>query len=222
MTTLRVGRLWLAGLMVALIGLMLVPGASAAPDRAVFSGGSDQVITVYAPSAGAVVAELTAWERNADGTWKVFAGPVPADVGADGVVAANEFSTRTPAGVFPLSQAFGRQPAPETAMPYFQSDRRDWWDANPLSPTYNTHVRQDASPGGNSENLYAAGPLYDYAVAIGYNAARIPGLGSAMFLHVTDGTTTEGCVAIDRDTLTSLLGRLDPAKNPVIEIAVGA
>ncbi|WP_054246710.1 L,D-transpeptidase family protein [Rhodococcus opacus] len=222
MTTLRVGRLWLAGLMVALIGLVLAPGASAAPDRAVFSGASDQVITVYAPSAGAVIAELTAWERTADGTWQVFAGPVPADVGAEGIGAANEFSTRTPAGVFPLSQAFGRQPAPETAMPYFQSDRRDWWDSNPLSPTYNTHVRQDASPGGNSENLSAAGPLYDYAVAIGYNAARVPGLGSAMFLHVTDGTTTEGCVAIDRDTLTSLLGRLDPAKNPVIEIAVGA
>ncbi|MFC0452999.1 L,D-transpeptidase family protein [Rhodococcus jostii] len=222
MTTLRVGRLCVLGLMVALGGMVLAPVASAAPEGAVFSGAADQVVTVHVPSAGAVAGTLTAWERGADGAWQVFAGPVAADVGAEGIGAADEFSTRTPAGVFPLTQAFGRQSAPATAMPYFQSDRRDWWDSNPLSPTYNTHVRQDASPGGNSENLYEAGPLYDYAVAIGHNAARIPGAGSAMFLHVTDGTTTEGCVATDRDTLVALLGRLDPAKRPVIEIAVGA
>ncbi|MFC9557062.1 L,D-transpeptidase [Rhodococcus sp. NPDC056960] len=222
MTRLRLGRSCVLGLMTALSGMVLAPVASAAPEGTAFSGDAEQVVTVHVPSAGAVVGRLTGWERGADGAWRVFAGPVAADLGAEGIGAANEFSTRTPAGVFPLTQAFGRQPAPATAMPYFQSDRRDWWDSNPLSPTYNTHVRQDATPGGMSENLYDAGPLYDYAVAIGYNAARIPGAGSAMFLHVTDGTTTEGCVATDRDTLTYLLGRLDPAKRPVIEIAVGA
>src|SRR6478672_7358333 len=104
MTRLRLGRSCVLGLMTALSGMVLAPVASAAPEGAAFSGDAEQVVTVQVPSAGAVVGRLTGWERGTDGVWRVFAGPAAADLGAEGIGAANEFSTRTPAGVFPLTQ----------------------------------------------------------------------------------------------------------------------
>jgi L,D-peptidoglycan transpeptidase YkuD (ErfK/YbiS/YcfS/YnhG family) len=199
------------------------PRPAAAPDPdsppLTYWGPARQLITVVADSAGSTTATLTAWERTDTG-WRSMIGPVTAFVGAAGIGQASEGSTRTPAGAWALGQAFGRQPNPGTAMPYFRTDGNDWWNGNVTSPAYNTHVRQAANPGGASENLYGAGPVYDYAIDMGYNTARVPGAGSAMFLHVTDGRPSAGCVAIDRAALVSILQWLDPAKGPVIDIAV--
>ncbi len=208
-------------LLAVAFGLVAAPRSDAAVDALIFSGTSDQVITVYAPNAESTVAELAAWERKADGRWRPVTAPVVAQVGAQGIGSTDEFSARTPAGVFPMAESFGRLPDPGTALPYFQTDGQDWWDSNPVSPTYNTHVRQAVSPGGLSENLYDEGAVYDYAAVIGYNTARTPGAGSAIFLHVTNGLPTAGCVAIDGDALASILRALDPAKRPVIAIGVG-
>jgi L,D-peptidoglycan transpeptidase YkuD (ErfK/YbiS/YcfS/YnhG family) len=43
-----------------------------------------------------------------------------------------------------------------------------------------------------------------------YNTARIPGRGSAMFLHVDTGHATNGCVSLPRAELVRLLRRLRP------------
>lgn len=200
-----------------------VPQSAGAPDPdsppLTYWGPARQLITVVADSASATTATLTAWERS-DAGWRSVVGPVTAFVGAAGIGQASEGSTRTPAGTWALGQAFGRQPNPGTAMPYFRTDSNDWWNGNVNSPAYNTHVRQAGNPGGASENLYGAGAVYDYAVDMGYNTARVPGAGSAMFLHVTDGRPSAGCVAIDRAALVSILRWLDPAKQPVIDIAV--
>jgi L,D-peptidoglycan transpeptidase YkuD (ErfK/YbiS/YcfS/YnhG family) len=51
---------------------------------------------------------------------------------------------------------------------------------------------------------------------IAYNAARTPGLGSAIFLHVSTGGPTAGCVSVTQDQLLSLLRWLDPARQPRI------
>ena len=141
-------------------------------------------------------------------------GDVGVGEGADGV-------HRTPVGTFAFDQAFGRAPNPGTKMPYFQATKQDWWDEDAGSPTYNTHVRSAADPSAVTENLYDSGPVYDYAVNIAVNPQRIPGKVSGIFLHVTDGTPTWGCVAIDRNDMKSLLTWLDPAANPRITIGVG-
>ena len=197
------------------------PAAAADPDSPplTYFGPARQLITVVADSASSTTATLTAWERT-DAGWRTVVGPVRAFVGQAGIGQASEGSSKTPAGVWSLGQAFGRQPNPGTAMPYFTTDSYDWWNGNVNSAAYNTHVRQAGNPGGASENLYGAGAVYDYAVDMGYNTARVPGAGSAMFLHVTDGAPSAGCVAIDRAALVSILRWLDPAKNPVIDIAV--
>ena len=179
-----------------------------------------QMIVVTAPVASSQTATLTAFEKDAAGAWKPVIGPTKADLGEKGMGKAQDNVYRTPQGTFALDQAFGRQENPGTKMPYFKVDNQDWWDANPKSPTYNTHVRQSQSPGGGSENLYNMGPVYDYAVNVAHNPNRVPGDASAIFLHVSNGQPTWGCVAIEKQKMIDVLKWLDPAKNPKITIGV--
>jgi L,D-peptidoglycan transpeptidase YkuD (ErfK/YbiS/YcfS/YnhG family) len=72
----------------------------------------------------------------------------------------------------------------------------------------------------NRGNLYDSGPVYDYAVNIAVNPS-IPGRVAGIFLHVTDGNPTWGCVAIGRDEMRSVLTWLDPSASPAITIGVG-
>jgi L,D-peptidoglycan transpeptidase YkuD (ErfK/YbiS/YcfS/YnhG family) len=183
-----------------------------------------QVVTVVASSSSSSTAELTAWERSANG-WVPVLGPVTARVGRAGIGRASESSTRTPAGMFSLSEAFGRSADPGTALPYRRVDGDDWWVSDPRSPRYNRYAqcapRTCDFNEAAGENLYAAGAVYDLAAVIGYNRGGTPGAGSAFFLHVTNGAPTAGCVAIDRGSLRDLLRWLRPAASPVIAIGVG-
>jgi hypothetical protein len=70
-------------------------------------------------------------------------------------------------------------------------------------------------------HLYDSGPVYDYAVNMAVNPQRIPGKVSGIFLHVTDGNPTWGCVAIGREEMKSILTWLDPAADPRITVGVG-
>ncbi|MCF8590564.1 L,D-transpeptidase family protein [Gordonia liuliyuniae] len=197
-----------------------IPGVPSAPGKAVDNTG--QMIVVTAPVASSQTATLTGFEKDAEGVWKPAEGigPVKAYLGEKGMGKAQDNVYRTPQGTFPLDQAFGRQANPGTKMPYFQANQQDWWDANPKSPTYNQHVQQAKSPGGDSENLYDMGPVYDYAVNINHNPTRTPGDASAIFLHVDNGEPTWGCVATERQTMVNILKWLDPAKNPKVTIGV--
>lgn len=196
-------------------------GSADAPGGAEDAGAATgQMIVVTAPKATDTTATLTAFERGSDDSWKPVIGPTKAFLGSLGMGEPQDNVHRTPEGTFPLDQAFGRQENPGTKMPYIKVDQQDWWDSDPKSPTYNTHVRQAQSPGGDSENLYNSGPVYDYAVNIAHNPQRTPGKASAMFLHVTNNEPTMGCVAIDRELMKKILVWLDPAKSPKITIGV--
>ena len=184
--------------------------------------GCRQLITVNTTSSSATVGQLSAWERHDDGGWWPVLGPITCHVGSLGIGAASEGSSRTPAGTFALNVAFGRQPNPGTAMSYFQTDSLDWWDENPTSPTYNEHVRRSTSPGGASEHLYYITPQYEYAVNINSNPSRTPYAGSAIFLHVTDGGPTAGCVSIAESDLVGILRWLRPDHHPYASMRVGA
>ncbi|MET4164782.1 L,D-peptidoglycan transpeptidase YkuD (ErfK/YbiS/YcfS/YnhG family) [Gordonia terrae] len=195
-------------------------GSADGADAPGTGGATSQMIVVTAPKASDTTATLTAFDKGADGGWKPVIGPTKASLGSLGMGEPKDNVHRTPAGTFALDQAFGRAANPGTKMPYLKVDQQDWWDSNMKSPTYNTHVRQPQSPGGDSENLYNSGPVYDYAVNIAHNPQRTPGRASAMFLHVTNGQPTMGCVAIERELMKQILVWLDPAKNPKITIGV--
>ncbi len=212
-------RKTLACLGVALLTLPLASPAAAQPAAA--AAQTTQWIVVGVPTASATSGTLTAFQQTG-GQWKPFLGPTPAKVGALGVGAPADGVHRTPVGTFTFDQAFGRQPNPDTKMPYFQATNQDWWDEDADSPTYNTRVRSPHKPSSIAENLYDSGPVYDYAVNITVNPQRIPGKVSGIFLHVTDGNPTWGCVGIGRDEMRTLLAWLDPAAAPKITIGVGS
>lgn len=202
-----------AGPAVVLLGVLSAGSAGAQPVR-------EQLIIVEAPQADSPIGTLTAYERSG-GEWRTVLGPTRADLGELGVGEPQDDVFRTPVGTFPLGMAFGREPNPGTTMPYTQVDSWDWWDEDVDSATYNTLVRSQAKPSEDAENLGRSGEIYDYAVLVEHNPQRVPGRSAGIFVHVTDGEPTWGCVAIDRDQMRALLQWLDPAAAPRITVGVG-
>ena len=200
---------------VATTALLTAPQAAAfAPWFATKVGGATQVLAVT--GAGGSDAKLDVWERTPAG-WKPVAGGVgiPAKIGSKGM-SANHFegSMMTPKGIYTLDFAFGTQPDPGSGLKYVQVGRNHWWDGDVASPTYNTMQVCDrencrfATTGTGTENL--AIPQYAHAVVMGVNKERIPGKGSAFFLHTSTGNATAGCVAIDDGTLVKIMRWLRP------------
>jgi L,D-peptidoglycan transpeptidase YkuD (ErfK/YbiS/YcfS/YnhG family) len=181
-----------------------------------------QVITVQASTPRSRVAVLRTWRRNASGQYVQVSGPYIAFVGIHGVGPTREGHQRTPDGVFTLTQAFGNEPNNGTRLPYFRAGPDDWWDEDQNSRHYNRHVISRNSPGENSENLYYSGAVYAHAVVINYNTNPVvKGAGSGIFLHVSDGIPTQGCVAIGARQLNVVMRWLEPSQKPVISIGVG-
>jgi L,D-peptidoglycan transpeptidase YkuD (ErfK/YbiS/YcfS/YnhG family) len=161
------------------------------------------------------------------------------------VLAANrrQGSGKTPAGTFGISSAFGRKADPGTRLPYVKVDRNDAWTYNPSVPsTYNMFQSADkswSSYGGYVEHLWSYGSQYDYVAVLDYNLPRGPittgpdGIrrtqrpantraGGGIFLHVTNGKVTAGCVAVPAQTMALLLRWLRPSRHPVIVIGTDA
>ncbi|STZ41213.1 Conserved exported protein of uncharacterised function [Mycolicibacterium gilvum] len=207
---------------IAVAGLLTAPHAGAfAPWFANSVGAATQVLAVT--GAGGSDAKLDVWQRTPAG-WKPVDGGVgiAAKVGAKGL-SPNHFegSMMTPTGVYSLDFAFGTRPDPGSGLKYVQVGSNHWWDGDVASPTYNTMQvcdRQNcrfATSGTGTENLNI--PQYAHAVVMGVNKERIPGKGSAFFLHSSTGDATAGCVAIDDATLVTIMRWLRPGA--VIAIA---
>ena len=64
-------------------------------------------------------------------------------------------------------------------------------------------------------------PQYDLAIVIDYNRSPVvQGAGSGIFLHVTRGVPTAGCISIDRSDLVRIMLWLRPQDHPRILIGV--
>ena len=60
------------------------------------------------------------------------------------------------------------------------------------------------------ENLYRKDHKYDYVISISHNERKIPGKGSAIFIHLTnDYTPTAGCIALKKKDFEILLKLID-------------
>lgn len=120
----------------------------------------------------------------------------------------------TPVGDFPLRRLLyrpDRLPAPSTRLPVAMIDAADGWCDAPGHPDYNRPVRLPFAAG--HERLWRDDGLYDVVVVLGHNdAPPVPGLGSAIFLHVARPglEPTEGCVALDLPDLLRLVAECDP------------
>lgn len=221
-----VGRFFLLVLMllVVLAGLLW-----AGPARAASAGRVEpasvpavqQLIVVTAASHSTTYATLTGYRVSGGRRVRVF-GPWTARVGYNGIALPGrkrEGDGRTPSGTYGFSFFFGVQPNLGFSFPFRHAYTYDFWDDDPASVRYNEWVDTRLhSPGANPEPMHQV-PAYDYAAVIAYNLARVPGLGSAVFLHVGTGGPTAGCVSLPRAELIGVLRWLRPRTNPRITIS---
>jgi L,D-peptidoglycan transpeptidase YkuD (ErfK/YbiS/YcfS/YnhG family) len=202
----------------------VLPACSAVADGVAGAATSGQLITVIAPTMRSETATLDLYVRRG-GCFRLAAGPFSALVGLKGLSAHHvEGDDTTPLGLFGFqSTMYGVLANPGVAYQYHHLVCGDWWDEQSSSALYNhfVHVPCGTKPefGGGSEALWQSVPSYDYFAVIAYNRHPIvPGRGSAIFLHVSNGQATAGCVSIPVADLLRVLRALRPALHPLIDI----
>jgi L,D-peptidoglycan transpeptidase YkuD (ErfK/YbiS/YcfS/YnhG family) len=197
-----------------------VPAGACAAGRAQVSlpAGTTQVVTVTNWIKARAFAHLNAWQLEGSSWVHVF-GPWTARIGGGGWASPGqkiEGDDLTPQGTYGFQFMFGVNPNPGVHFAWRHAFRYDYWDDDPASARYNlwTNTRT-RNAGANPEPMHNV-PAYNYAAVIGYNLARVPGAGSAIFLHVGDGQATAGCVSLPQAELLQVITWLRPAANPVI------
>jgi len=198
------------------------PAAVSVAQKTAAQKTSTELVTVMAASYRATQAELIAYQRQ-NGRWRRVFGPWTVWIGRNGMArpgAKREGDGRTPSGTFGFQFFFGVDPNPRVHFPYRRIHASDVWDDDPSSRLYNEWVDdRHANPGAAPEPMDVS--AYDYGAVIGYNTARTPGLGSAIFLHINIGIPTAGCVTLPAGKRLKVLRWLNPAASPQITMGVG-
>ena len=127
----------------------------------------------------------------------------------------------TPVGAWPmrcLLYRADRGARPQTQLPTSEIRPEDGWCDDPADPAYNRPVKLPYP--GRHERLWREDEIYDFIVVLGYNDDPVvPGLGSAIFLHVArpDFSPTEGCVALARADLERFLSQAGPGDRVIVQ-----
>lgn len=182
---------------------------------------TDQIVVVAGSGMDSPLVKTAYYRKNMDGSWQeVFC--VSGYCGFNGMSTdKREGDRRTPVGEYGFVNNFGILPNPGSILPYKELDEYDFWVDDSSSPHYNQMVStRQVNPDWNSaEALIKVAPSYNYALALDYNTAeRIPGKGSAIFLHGIhpQKTWTEGCIAIPEERVKQLVQELKPEAKIVI------
>jgi L,D-peptidoglycan transpeptidase YkuD (ErfK/YbiS/YcfS/YnhG family) len=164
------------------------------------------------------------YTASADGVLDLGGRRVRCALGPAGVVAAaakREGDGASPGGVWPIREVIyrpDRGPPPATQFRVRAMAPDDGWCDDPADPAYNRPVKLPYP--ASAETMWRDDGLYDIVVVLGHNDDPVvPGMGSAIFLHVArpDFDPTHGCVAIARGDLEELLARAHPGD--AVEIA---
>lgn len=178
------------------------PAPSAATCQVPVGVTAPQVVLVTSSGSSAKVRAC----RRSGSRYLLSLGPYAGHVGRNGVSSAKrEGDLRTPVGTFRLRGGFGVRADPGLAMGWFRVDSRDVWVDDSGSSLYNTHQRTPADGRWGSAEELLNSPAYDYAQVVGYNEARTPGRGSAIFFHVDLGHGTAGCVSVPAGALLAVM-----------------
>jgi L,D-peptidoglycan transpeptidase YkuD (ErfK/YbiS/YcfS/YnhG family) len=184
-----------------------------------------QLITVEAASYRTTFASLALWRRGDDDCWRPVAGPWTARLGVNGLRdRRREGDGTTPTGVYSFGPVmYGTAPNPGVRYRYRKVVCGDWWVEDPASPHYNTfqHVPCGRRPPfrTNPPGLWQDTVAYRHLAVIEFNMRPVvPGRGSGIFLHVSKGRPTAGCISLPANRLVSTLRWLRPSAKPRIVI----
>ena len=202
------------------------------PSKKIPFSSSLQAIVVTTPDWKSVRGSAILYERkNARSSWKAVGDKFPVVVGRNGLgidaqsdlrdataPVKQEGDGRAPAGLFPLTLAFGTVGV-DTRLPFTKLEESTECVDDVKSGFYNKIV--DRYKVGNfdwnsSEKMLAVGPQYDLGVFVAYNSyPAVPGNGSCIFLHIWKDadTGTSGCTAMAREDLEKIVKWLDPKRN---------
>lgn len=176
-----------------------------------------QVVTIQAQQGFA--AQIALWESMNNNEWKMVLGPWPAVIGKNGMALPGqkkEGDGKSPAGLFPISLAFGEQNQAATGLPYRMTTEQDIWVDDPLSPLYNQWSQLPTSA-RSFEKMKRKDPLYRLGLVVDYNKEpTVAGAGSAIFIHIwrNESKGTAGCAALADENLRTLLQALQQNKRP--------
>jgi zinc D-Ala-D-Ala dipeptidase len=176
------------------------------------------------------------YERKAQtALWRAVGDEFPIVVGRSGLAwaqdsapeAAVQFKKegdgKSPAGMFPLTFAFGTSIKPEqVTVPYTRIGEYTECIDDVSSHHYNKVVGRDQVgifDWKSSEKMIQIVPEYELGVFVAYNSYPVVrGNGSCIFLHVWKDATsaTSGCTAMGRMDLERIVARLEPRNNPYL------
>lgn len=200
----------------------LQPGQVATPppppslvEQLTRNGTTTKVITVRSTGWTSTTAEFVAWERTVVG-WKAVAGPWTAGIGFNGfrkAIDRRESDGTTPTGRYGFASGFGLAANPGYRLGWFVVGPNDYWAEQPGRADYNTHQLGPANPAfapwSNFEHLIDYPVAYRYAAVINFNIPVAGPYGSGIFLHVSTGGPTAGCVSLPESQLLTVLRWID-------------
>jgi len=225
--------LWLCALLLGTTTLMGMPNHLSPLQK------SRQAIVVITPNWNANQGKLQYVERKTTKqAWHSKYPSIPVVVGQNGLGWGVNFQSfakkgeplktegddRSPAGIYPVTTAFGFSSLfrSRNKLPYIHIRRDTVCVDDPHSRYYNQII--------NAANIkhpdwHSAEQMHDYTISyqwglqVGYNTKLLkPQAGSCIFIHIwrtpTDGTA--GCTAMTKTHLKYILNRLDLSKNPVL------
>jgi L,D-peptidoglycan transpeptidase YkuD (ErfK/YbiS/YcfS/YnhG family) len=167
-------------------------------------------------------AQLSFWVRDDSPCGFVQVVATKAWVGANGFSngrTRHQGSLTTPTGTYSMTEAFGIQPNPGTALPYHQVEKGDWWVEDNTSRYYNS-LRNERLGGfhptrrgvNGSERLLDYHGQYAHVVVLNFNRPpdrRVHKRGAGIFLHVKSPKgATAGCISISKSELRLLMSYL--------------
>ena len=157
-----------------------------------------------------------------EGIWQLACPPMAGVVGRNGIAPLGmkrEGDGRSPGGLFPIGQAFGTEIQSDLRWPYRVMTEEDIWIDDPAAPDYNRLTTRAATRAQSFEVMRRPDGLYRLGLVVEYNTEQVvPGLGSAIFVHIWRGPLqgTSGCLALSPENMAWLLRWLTPAAQPVI------
>lgn len=126
----------------------------------------------------------------------------------------------SPAGTWRLVRLYWRADRgapPRTGLPARPLGPQLGWSEDPRDPAYNRAIRHPHR--FPAERMARGDRLYDLCAVTDHNAAPVvPGMGSAIFVHLWRGPRrpTAGCIAFRRPDLEWILARWSPRARLVI------
>jgi D-alanyl-D-alanine dipeptidase len=223
------------------LALAIAQGKSAARRSSATSpfANSTQLIVVTTADWDAVDGKLQRFERpSEEADWRPLGASIPVVVGKKGTgwgiglaglpphdsgdPIKKEGDRKSPAGIFELGTAFGfaSKQSTQWKVPYLALTPSVECVDDSHSRSYNRIVdRSTLTPDwSSSERMLSVGEYYRWGIEIEQNPGAKPQAGSCVFLHIWggEGGGTEGCTAMAKPNIESILEWLQPASKPLL------